>query len=86
MQLSRVPAENGKNSLKATVLEKKKAIDESIKAACSEKDHLASFPAFRQYDRNGLSIYLESDSGEHLSSHMKRYIQNLLKIQVMHCV
>eukprot|EP00268_Persea_americana_P004715 TRINITY_DN11525_c0_g1_i3.p1 TRINITY_DN11525_c0_g1~~TRINITY_DN11525_c0_g1_i3.p1 ORF type:complete len:148 (-),score=42.75 TRINITY_DN11525_c0_g1_i3:199-642(-) len=61
------------------VLEKKKAVDEAVKAASAIKDHLASFPPFCQYDRNGLFVYLESGSGEQLSSAMKRYIQDLLK-------
>lgn len=61
------------------VLEKKKAIDEIIKAAYAVKDHLAAFPPFCQYDRNGLSVFLETGSGEQLSNHMKKYIQNLLK-------
>lgn len=61
------------------VLEKKKTIDEIIKAASAVKDHLASFPPFCQYDRNGLSVYLVSGAGEQLSSPMKKYIQNLLK-------
>ncbi|ONK61361.1 uncharacterized protein A4U43_C08F29100 [Asparagus officinalis] len=61
------------------VLEKKKAINEIIKAACAVKDHLTAFPPFCQYDRNGLSVYLETGFGEHLSSLMKKYIQNLLK-------
>ncbi|KAF8398880.1 hypothetical protein HHK36_014744 [Tetracentron sinense] len=64
------------------VLDKKKAVDEAIKAASSEKDHLTSFPPFRHYDRNGLSVYFESGSGEQLSSHMKRYIQSLLKVNM----
>ncbi|CAL5400052.1 unnamed protein product [Camellia sinensis] len=62
------------------ILEKKKEIYESIKAASSpHKDHLASFPAFRHYQRNGLSVYLESGCGDKLSSPVKQYIQNLLK-------
>lgn len=62
------------------LLEKKKAIDEIMKAASSpNKDDLASFPAFRHYQRNGLSVYLESGYGNKLSSPLKLYIQNLLK-------
>lgn len=39
------------------ILEKKKAIDEIVKAASSpDKDHLASFPPFRHYQRNGTLI------------------------------
>eukprot|EP00268_Persea_americana_P004712 TRINITY_DN11525_c0_g1_i10.p1 TRINITY_DN11525_c0_g1~~TRINITY_DN11525_c0_g1_i10.p1 ORF type:complete len:258 (-),score=59.80 TRINITY_DN11525_c0_g1_i10:58-831(-) len=64
------------------VLEKKKAVDEAVKAASAIKDHLASFPPFCQYDRNGLFVYLESGSGEQLSSAMKRYIQDLLKVNM----
>lgn len=40
------------------ILAKKKAIEELIKAACVEKDHLASFPSFRQYGRNGKRIVI----------------------------
>ncbi|XP_057459718.1 uncharacterized protein LOC130750250 isoform X2 [Actinidia eriantha] len=62
------------------ILEKKKAIDEIIKAASSPyNDQLASFPHFRRYQRNGLSVYLESGYGNKLSSPVKQYIQNLLK-------
>eukprot|EP00262_Sarcandra_glabra_P016349 TRINITY_DN5301_c0_g3_i1.p1 TRINITY_DN5301_c0_g3~~TRINITY_DN5301_c0_g3_i1.p1 ORF type:complete len:120 (-),score=28.66 TRINITY_DN5301_c0_g3_i1:11-370(-) len=64
------------------VLDKKKAIDEVIKAASTVRDHLAAFPPFRQYDRNGLSVYLESGFGDQLSSPMKRYVQNLLKVNM----
>lgn len=64
------------------VLEKKKAIDELIKTASIEKDHLTAFPPFRNYNRNGLSVYLESGSGEQLSSDMKHYVQTLLKVNM----
>ncbi|KAL5721947.1 N-terminal L-serine N(alpha)-acetyltransferase NatD [Ranunculus cassubicifolius] len=64
------------------ILEKKKAVDEIIKVASSEKDHLLAFPAFCNYNRNGLSVYLESGSGEQLSSDMKHYIQTLLKVNM----
>ncbi|GFY95334.1 acyl-CoA N-acyltransferases (NAT) superfamily protein [Actinidia rufa] len=62
------------------ILEKKKAIDAIVKAASSpNNDQLASFPHFRCYQRNGLSVYLESGYGNKLSSPVKQYIQNLLK-------
>eukprot|EP00257_Ricinus_communis_P028223 XP_025015637.1 N-alpha-acetyltransferase 40 isoform X2 [Ricinus communis] len=58
------------------IVEKRKAINELIKAASVEKDHLASFPAFRQFDR---TVYLESGSGDKLSSSLKRELQKLVK-------
>ncbi|KAI4347313.1 hypothetical protein L6164_008133 [Bauhinia variegata] len=58
------------------ILAKKKAIDELIKAACTVKDHLSSFPPFRHYDRN------ESGRGDKLSSPVKHYIQSLLKLNM----
>ncbi|GMP59366.1 hypothetical protein CsSME_00022666 [Camellia sinensis var. sinensis] len=69
-----------KKTKRKEILEKKKEIYEIINAASSpHKDHLASFPAFRHYQRNGLSVYLESGCGDKLSSPVKQYIQNLLK-------
>ncbi|XP_048228033.1 N-alpha-acetyltransferase 40 isoform X3 [Ricinus communis] len=53
------------------IVEKRKAINELIKAASVENDHLASFPAFRQFDRTG--------SGDKLSSSLKRELQKLVK-------
>eukprot|EP00249_Psilotum_nudum_P022989 c28714_g1_i4 orf=637-1455(-) len=63
-------------------LMKKKAVDEAVKAAYTKQDHLVDFPAFRNYDRNGLAVRLESSSGEHLSGSLKQYIQELLKINM----
>ncbi|KAL4196063.1 hypothetical protein AMTRI_Chr04g244160 [Amborella trichopoda] len=71
-----------KGTKRKEVLEKKKAIDEIIKAASTAKDHLACFPPFRVYDRNGLSVYLESGRGERLLPPVKHYIQNLLKVNM----
>ncbi|KAH7529293.1 hypothetical protein FEM48_Zijuj05G0169200 [Ziziphus jujuba var. spinosa] len=59
------------------ILEKKKAIDELIKAASSEKEPLCSFSPFRR-----LSVYLESGRGDKLSFPVKQYIQNLLKVNM----
>ncbi|KAK6915479.1 GNAT domain [Dillenia turbinata] len=64
------------------ILEKKKAIEEAIKASSANKDHLASFPSLRHYNRNGLSVYLESGCGDKLSSSLKHFIQSLLKINM----
>ncbi|KAI3877560.1 hypothetical protein MKX03_003196, partial [Papaver bracteatum] len=65
------------------VLEKKKLIDEIIRNANnnSEKDHLISLlPS--HFNRNGLSVYLESGIGSYLSSFKKQYIQKLLKVNM----
>lgn len=61
------------------ILEKKKAIDESLRAASAHKDHLTAFPSFRHYERNGLSVHLESGCGDKLSPAEKQYVLNLLK-------
>ncbi|XP_008806628.1 N-alpha-acetyltransferase 40 [Phoenix dactylifera] len=82
MEPKRLQSSKEKKIRRKEVLEKKKAIDEIIKKASSVKDHLASFPPFCHYDRNGLSVYLESGSGDQLSSPIKKYIQNLLKVNM----
>ncbi|KAL9659298.1 hypothetical protein QQ045_024103 [Rhodiola kirilowii] len=66
------------------ILERKKAVDDLIKLAYdeTESDPLAAFSPFRQYCRNGLSISLESGSGDKLSMHVKQYIQRLLKLNM----
>ncbi|CAK9164369.1 unnamed protein product [Ilex paraguariensis] len=65
------------------ILEKKKAIGEIIRAASAfDNDHLSAFPTFCHYHRNGLSVYLKSGRGDKLSSQLKQYIQNLLKINM----
>uniref|UniRef100_A0A7N0T2V7 N-alpha-acetyltransferase 40 n=1 Tax=Kalanchoe fedtschenkoi TaxID=63787 RepID=A0A7N0T2V7_KALFE len=66
------------------VLERMKAVDELIKSAYDESDTdpLSAFAPFRSYDRNGLCIRLESASGDKLSLPIKRYIQNLLKLNM----
>lgn len=61
------------------ILEKKKAIDDLIKAASADKHPLDSFPSFRHFHKNGLSVYLESGCGDKLSSPTKQYIMGLLK-------
>ncbi|CAK7324861.1 unnamed protein product [Dovyalis caffra] len=71
-----------KKAKRRELLEKKKALDELIKAASSEKDHLISFPPFCHYNRNGLSVFLECGSGDKLTSSVKQYIQNLLKVNM----
>ncbi|XP_021909485.1 N-alpha-acetyltransferase 40 isoform X2 [Carica papaya] len=64
------------------MLEKKKAIDELIKAASAQNDPLASFSPFRSYNTNGVSVYLDSGRGNKLSSSLKQYIQQLLKVNM----
>ncbi|XP_050917711.1 uncharacterized protein LOC127133682 isoform X4 [Lathyrus oleraceus] len=64
------------------ILAKKKADKQLIKEAYAKKDHLASFPAFRHFQINGLSVCLKSGHGNALSSPVKRYIQNLLKLNM----
>ncbi|CAN6465692.1 unnamed protein product [Victoria cruziana] len=71
-----------KKSRRKEVLEKRKAIDGIIKAASAEADHLALFQPFQKFDRNGLSLYLESGFGDLLSSPMKKYVQCLLKLNM----
>ncbi|XP_065851565.1 uncharacterized protein [Euphorbia lathyris] len=68
-----------KNKARKEILEKKKRMDELIKAACAKKDHLASFPSFSNFDKNGLSVVLKSGSGDKLSSSVKRHLQKILK-------
>ncbi|XP_073126403.1 uncharacterized protein [Henckelia pumila] len=64
------------------VLERKKAIEGIIRAASSLKDHLSYFPQLRHYHKNGLYIHLESGRGNKLSRHAKRYVQDLLKLNM----
>ncbi|KAH7286527.1 hypothetical protein KP509_32G011100 [Ceratopteris richardii] len=59
-----------------------KSYEEAIKRAYLKGDHLADFPAFTEFNRNGISVTLESSRGSLLSSYMKEYIQNLLKINM----
>lgn len=65
------------------IVEKKKAISEIIKSASApEKDHLSSFSQFRHYQYDGHSFYLKGGRGDKLSSKLKHYIQNILKINM----
>ncbi|KAK3224578.1 hypothetical protein Dsin_004440 [Dipteronia sinensis] len=81
MESKRVQSRDKKVKRKE-ILEKKKTIDELIKAASSQLDHLHSFTPFRHYQRNGLSVHLESGCGDNLSSPVKQYIQNLLMVNM----
>lgn len=38
------------------ILEKKKAMNELIKVACAEEDHVSAFHAFRRYQINGTTV------------------------------
>ncbi|KAG9457687.1 hypothetical protein H6P81_002195 [Aristolochia fimbriata] len=82
MEPRRLLSSKEKKMKRKEVLGKKKAIDELIKSASTEKDHLTSFQPFRHYDRKGLSVYLDSGSGDKLSSSVKQYIQKLLKVNM----
>ncbi|XP_075647703.1 uncharacterized protein LOC142618637 isoform X2 [Castanea sativa] len=87
MGSKRLPAFNHSNNSdnrekkpnRKEILEKKKAIDDLIKAASADKHPLDSFPSFRHFHKNGLSVYLESGCGDKLSSPTKKYIMGLLK-------
>ncbi|KAL1318256.1 hypothetical protein AAHE18_15G193200 [Arachis hypogaea] len=71
-----------KKPKRSEVLAKKKAVEQSIKSARAEKDHLASFPEFRHFVNNGLSMCLKSGCGDTLSSPVKHYVQSLLKLNM----
>ncbi|XP_024526764.1 N-alpha-acetyltransferase 40 [Selaginella moellendorffii] len=60
-------------------LDRKKAIDEVIRMAYAKEDHLSEFPAFLTYQRSGLNLIMQPQSGETLPAPLKRYIQALLK-------
>ncbi|WVZ73462.1 hypothetical protein U9M48_021765 [Paspalum notatum var. saurae] len=78
------------------ILERKKAIDQLIRKAVAVEDHLAQFSDFHKYQRNvasashqalfsrpiGFSVYLESGHGDQLTSPVRKYIQNLLKVNM----
>ncbi|KAJ0981236.1 hypothetical protein J5N97_009491 [Dioscorea zingiberensis] len=82
MELNRLTSSEDRPLRRKEVLEKKKAINEILKAASAVEDQLASFSPFWRYDRHGLSLYLESGFGEHLTFSLKRYIQVLLKVNM----
>lgn len=71
-----------RRSSRKEILGKKKAIDELIRKAVAVKDHLAQFPDFHKYERSGISVYLESGHGNRLSLPTRKYIQNLLKVNM----
>uniref|UniRef100_A0A0E0CS31 N-alpha-acetyltransferase 40 n=1 Tax=Oryza meridionalis TaxID=40149 RepID=A0A0E0CS31_9ORYZ len=64
------------------ILGRKKAVEELIRKAVAVKDHLAQFPDFHKYQRNGLLVYLESGHGNQLPLPTRKYIQNLLKVNM----
>ncbi|XP_049412057.1 LOW QUALITY PROTEIN: uncharacterized protein LOC125875041 [Solanum stenotomum] len=71
-----------KKMTRKEILEKKKKVQDIIKAAVSQKDPFSSFPIFRHYKKKDLSVYLDSGCGDSLSSPVKQYIQNLLKVNM----
>ncbi|KAG8072584.1 hypothetical protein GUJ93_ZPchr0006g42069 [Zizania palustris] len=64
------------------ILGRRKAIDELMRKAVAMKDHLVEFPDFHKYESNGLSVYLESGHGNQLPLLTRKYIQNLLKVNM----
>ncbi|PUZ77864.1 hypothetical protein GQ55_1G406800 [Panicum hallii var. hallii] len=78
----RISSGAGRRPSRKEVLERKKAIDELIRKAIAVKDHLEQFPAFHKFQINGLSVYLESGRGDKLTLPMRKYIQNLLKVNM----
>ncbi|XP_073317057.1 uncharacterized protein [Primulina huaijiensis] len=72
----------GRKVKRREVLERKKSIEGIIGAASSLKDHLSCFPQFRHHHKNGLYIHLESVRGNKLSLYAKRYVQELLKLNM----
>ncbi|KAK1421042.1 hypothetical protein QVD17_23097 [Tagetes erecta] len=82
----KVMADTNSRSKKRTrtqITQKKKRIEELLRSAYSSAiDHLSEFPNFRHYNTNGLSLYLVSGRGNKLSSDLKNYIQNLLKVNM----
>lgn len=63
-------------------LARRKKLDEAVKGAYMKEDHLSDFPACVKFDRNGISVTFESNRGSSLSSSLKQYIQDLLKINM----
>lgn len=76
------PVGKGKKVKRSEELARKKAVEEVIKVAYAKKDHLIDFPAFINFDRNGISVHLESGTGDFLSFSHKQFIQDLLKINM----
>lgn len=77
-----LPTSKRRRVSRKEILEKKKAIDAVIKAALAEKDPLSSLPAFCCYHHDDFSACLGSGHGDELSHSVKKYIQNLLKINM----
>ncbi|ESW24628.1 hypothetical protein PHAVU_004G146400 [Phaseolus vulgaris] len=71
-----------KRPKRSEVLAKRKTVEELITTARAQKDHLAPFPAFRHFHAKGLSLCLKSGHGSKLSSTVKTYIQNLIKLNM----
>lgn len=75
-------------SSRSQIMQRKKRIEELIKSAYSSSSsnkvyYLSQFPTFQHYNNNnGLSVLLESGRGDKLSSSLKQYIQNLLKVNM----
>ncbi|XP_052154507.1 uncharacterized protein LOC127772601 isoform X3 [Oryza glaberrima] len=72
----------GKRLSRKEILGRKKAVEELIRKAVAMKDHLAQFPDFHKYQSNGLLVYLEYGYGNQLPLPTRKYIQNLLKVNM----
>uniref|UniRef100_A0A0E0PLW7 Uncharacterized protein n=2 Tax=Oryza rufipogon TaxID=4529 RepID=A0A0E0PLW7_ORYRU len=72
----------GKRLSRKEILGRKKAVKELIRKAVAMKDHLAQFPDFHKYQSNGLLVYLEYGYGNQLPLPTRKYIQNLLKVNM----
>ncbi|KAL3627265.1 hypothetical protein CASFOL_028628 [Castilleja foliolosa] len=81
MEAERTTCQRRKGTRKE-VVEKKKAIENAIRAASLVKDHLSNFPHFRHYQRNGLYVHLLPGRGNKLTLSTKQYIQKLLKLNM----
>ncbi|XP_051147495.1 uncharacterized protein LOC127262734 isoform X2 [Andrographis paniculata] len=83
MESERIIGQSEKRTTRKEVLEKKKAIENVIKEAYSVKDHLSFFRSFRHYKANsGIYAHLKSGWGNKLTVDTKKYIQNLLKLNM----
>ncbi|CAO2835399.1 unnamed protein product [Amaranthus hypochondriacus] len=77
-----VSGKNHKTTKRKEILQKKKFIEELIKAASSLKDPLANFPDFLHYNKKGLCLGLEGGHGTRLSRSLKQYVQKLVKLNM----
>ncbi|KAI4326302.1 hypothetical protein MLD38_031628 [Melastoma candidum] len=82
LTLSDTKTKKKKKPTRSEILRKKRAAEGLVSAASSVVDHLSDLDAFRYYDHEGLSVRLDCGRGDRLSAPVKRYIQNLLKVNM----